>query len=149
MRFGKLTCLNGMWLGDWAPCIFANIKFGKPLVDGIFQCDPWMVNGFRKTCRRVLAANALLILSLQFDIGRNGVCESWNSQWKQWTYLRRLVYLLFTRVSELHLDQCASVWMAIWLAWNSQFGFVSTPRSNGINSGDRPAYGPRKTRFWS
>uniref|UniRef100_A0A2M4D826 Putative secreted protein n=1 Tax=Anopheles darlingi TaxID=43151 RepID=A0A2M4D826_ANODA len=50
-------------------------------------------------------------------------------------------------VSPRHLLQKASVWMAMAFAWNSQFGFVTTPRSSGISSGDRPEYGPRKTRF--
>lgn len=49
--------------------------------------------------------------------------------------------------STLHLDHCARVCIAIKLAPYSQFGLVRTPLSFGIKSGERPEYGPKKTRF--
>ena len=51
--------------------------------------------------------------------------------------------------STVHDDQAARLWIATKLAPYSQLGFVMTPRSFGIISGDLFEYGPRYTLRWS
>lgn len=72
--FGILTGYSWMWFSYWSPCVFAEIEFGQPIGNRIFQCNTWMIDIFRETCWRFFATNSFLIFCFQFYIGRNGCC---------------------------------------------------------------------------
>lgn len=62
------------------------------------------------------------------------------------TIIKTSHLLLSQLVNVDDLDHCDRVWIAMKFGPYSQFGFVTTPLSRGMRSGDRPQYGPKKRR---